>query len=326
MPAVRIVLSQLTIENAGCVIGNYRRGRDLILALVPHANAVQNLVNVTSDYTEGFAEQASILTRWEMLWLTLPNIKTLVWTISVDEFHCRDLEAPAGLGLPPSLLSLDLQVVWGEPIQPDFMLETVQCHRYREKLRSLRLLPGTGLPAHMTGFAALNDFNDLELSSLTNLHMVAREVTGILHAPNLISLTLKIEDEEELSWGMFTGCRQLQIIAICLTGDLCLLGHTFPTSLQMLCLDVKELWEDECLSSLDMSAASVLSLVHIVCSVGINSNLDLTPFTHTSRECSINMQHGKCHVLMPPSENSIELTWQRLANASESRSQHVLEV
>ncbi len=296
---------------------------ELVRALAPRVQVLQNLINVADSYEAGLAEtDEATLVHWERLWLALGNIKTLCWTIPASDWKNRIRGRWGGLGLPPSLLSLDLRVIWGREQRRKEVLRMSQFKGYRDKLRSLSILPNTSLSESKTSNPDLYLYFDMELPSLTKLHLVGSLVSRVLLAPNLTSLTVKLEYPIKINWAAFAGYHQLQTIAMRSTAGLDLTGHTFPTSLQRLCLDVGEIREDGCLGRMDMSSESVLSLMHIVCNIAIDSDVDLTPFTHASRACYVKIQHGKWHVLMPPSENDIELTWQRLVNFSESRSQH----
>ncbi len=303
------------IKPAVAFAANPASRRSLLFALLPHATSVQILINlnVTNRYLRHYSEANDMAVRWEMLWLSMSNLKTMRWTIPAGGGIDDEVEPSEGLALPPTVQTLDLVVLWDR--RPSFSLWELKIFdRLFDKLRHLQLIP---LPNNPLGSIDL-DLGVGQLPNLTSLHLACNEVIGPFNAPNLISLVLKLQCRAAfvLGWHLFDGCNQLQTVAIASNGDLNLNGCAFSDSLQSLCLDVRRLkCAQNGLSRLDFSATSALSLMQLSFQMNVEERIDLTAFARSSRQCSIVLQHGKCLVSMPPSEHDM---WQKLADRSDT--------
>ncbi len=239
-----------------------------------------------------------------MLWTWLPNLRQLHWTIATTGIvlsHETD-----AFGLPPNLQHLHLAIHWDVAHQEAthdlelFHLAEGGLH-WHEKLSSLRIIPPDGqflLDSPMTMHLG-QDSASSHFPNLTRLRIVTDTITGRLHAPNLTSIAVQVEDN--LSWKAFDTCRYLRKIWIrCADSESVLdcTGSTFPDTLRLLCLDVGILKEDGCLnprSAVIRHGTMKLAFHALDSSVSLLAPIDNQP----GRDVFV-MPNGRVEVYSPP--------------------------
>ena len=236
----------------------------------------------------------------------MPSLEALTWTFPTCDLTSQSQAyASKGFGLPAGLRRLNLTILWDhdeEDNLPDVNLSQLTEWGWHEKLTNLRIRSSWTTRNYTNGTGVSDvEIGHAKLPALESLRCECLSLSGILHAPKLKQLRLRVEGDDDIHWGIFQLCCQLEHITLHTGAMLNCLGCSFPDSLVELTLLVGRLQEDGCFSKAPPHL-STLYLSFSIHDVRKSDVIDLRAFT--SKGADVKVTAGKLHVSMPPQHNS----------------------
>ena len=212
-------------------------------------------------------------------------------------------------GLPFSLPRLDLTIWWvhGKTQSADMIL--LEAWGWHQKLVSLKMdtphMLGWDDSEVQLGDVRFGHDDGPQLRALEDFRCRAQSLDGMVIAPQLRILELRLSSLDLFKWAQFELCTRLEHVDVCLNGTFDAQGCTFPDSLRELSLDVGGISENGCFQN----APPHLEHLHISCLFKEWEVIDLRPFTSRG-PADVQLDVGILTVWMPPENDPQWSRWQ----------------